>query len=368
MPESESVYTYRGGRKLPLNKKPDQFVVRALPDRLRSAGLTDVVDVEQVSSASTRVETRPGELEAMMERSREIAPTHHAYTIGDSGQEFLITDRVMVSFKEPLSPEKLGAFAGRYGLRQLEAYSDRDYLFALTNHTSINPVKLVVKLTEEEEDLVAVAENDLNYRIKKMTLALPTDPAYARQWHLHAFAHPDVDPRAHARCEAAWQRLDGFGSREVVVGVTDDGCKTDHPDFDSPDKFAGWGYFQGSQLVKRGDIGAQPSGMYVAGNDHGTSCNGVIAGEADAVLTVGAAPGCRLWPVLWEVTQGRAGHQRFQDDDHAGPPRRQGGRVVQLLGRCADQHLGAGRCESHQATRAERRTAREWDCFSLGRR
>ena len=120
MPESESVYTYRGGRKLPLNKKPDQFVVRALPERLRAAGLANVTDVEQVSSASTRIETRPGELEAMMERSREIAPTHHAYTIGDSGQEFLITDRVMVNFRAPLGPEKLGAFAGKYGLRQLE--------------------------------------------------------------------------------------------------------------------------------------------------------------------------------------------------------------------------------------------------------
>lgn len=302
MPESESVYTYRGGRKLPLNKQPDQFVVRALPDRLHAAGITDLADLEQVSSASTRVATQPGELAAMMERSREIAPTHHAYTIGDSGQEFLITDRVMVSFKEPLAPEKLGAFAGKYGLRQLEAYSDRDYLFALTNHTGMNPVKLVVKLTEEEKDLVAVAENDLNYRIKKMALVLPTDPAYARQWHLHAFTHPDVDPRAHTRCEAAWQRLDSFGSREVVVGVTDDGCKLDHTDFDSLDKFAGWGYFQGSQLIKRGDIGALPSRMYVAGNDHGTSCNGVIAGEADALRTVGAAPGCRLWPVLWETT------------------------------------------------------------------
>lgn len=302
MSDSESLYTYRGGQKLPLTKKPDQFVVRALPVRLLAEGLTDVVDAEQVSSASTRVETRPGELEAMMERSREIAPTHHAYTIGDSGQEFLVTDRVMVSFKEPLGPEKLGAFAGKYGLRQLEAYSNRDYLFELTNHTGINPVKLVVKLTEEEKDLVAVAENDLNYRIKKKALALPTDPDYARQWHLHAFTHSDVDPRAHARCEAAWQQIDSFGSRDVVVGVTDDGCKTDHPDFDSPDKFMGWAYFQGSQLIKRGDIGAQPSGMYVAGNDHGTSCNGVIAGEVDAVLTVGAASGCRLWPVLWETT------------------------------------------------------------------
>jgi subtilisin family serine protease len=40
--------------------------------------------------------------------------------------------------------------------------------------------------------------------------------------------------------------------------------------------------------------------MYKSGSNHGTSCAGVIAGEADAVLTVGAAPGCRLLPIQWE--------------------------------------------------------------------
>jgi subtilisin-like proprotein convertase family protein len=40
--------------------------------------------------------------------------------------------------------------------------------------------------------------------------------------------------------------------------------------------------------------------MYLAGADHGTSCAGVIGGEANAVLTVGAAPACQLLPIQWE--------------------------------------------------------------------
>jgi subtilisin-like proprotein convertase family protein len=94
--------------------------------------------------------------------------------------------------------------------------------------------------------------------------------------------------------------LDHFGNFDVVVGVTDDGCRLNHPDFDSPGKFAGWGYFRGSRLIVREDLDANPSQMYQAGSNHGTSCAGVIAGEADAVLTVGAAPGCRLLPIQWE--------------------------------------------------------------------
>lgn len=298
---SETVYTYRGGKKVPLRKTVDEFVVRALPERLRDIG---IADAQQVSSASSRVTAKPAELDALMSRSRELAPTHHAYTLADTDEEFLITDRVFVTFTEPLSAEHVAEFAGRYGLRQLEAYSDRTYLFQLTNHTGMNPVKLVVKLTETEP-LVASAENDVNYRVQRRTLALPTDPAFARQWHLHSrLSHPEFDPRASARCEDAWLQLDSFGSRDVVVGVTDDGCKLDHGDFDSPGKFAGWGYFSQSRLVRNTDIDAQPGRMYVSGNDHGTSCAGVIAGEADAILTVGAAPGCRLLPIRWETTSG----------------------------------------------------------------
>ncbi len=293
----DAVYTYRGGEKVLLTKQPDEFVVRALPERLRAVGIPDA---EKVSSSSSRVTVPPGELDPMMARSRGIAPTHHAYKVADSGQEFLITDRILVSFKEVLSAEQAAEFAGRYGLVQLQAYSDRDYLFQLTNHTGINPLKLVVKLTETEP-LVAAAENDLNYRARKQALTLPTDPAYARQWHLHTrFSHPQLDARATSRCEAAWQLLDNLGSPEVVVGITDDGCKLDHGDFDTPGKFANWGYFEATRLVTRDSLGAVPSRMYQAEANHGTSCAGVVAGEADAVLTVGAAPGCRLLPIKWE--------------------------------------------------------------------
>jgi subtilisin-like proprotein convertase family protein/subtilisin family serine protease len=291
-------YTYRGGRKLELQKRPNQFVARAAPEALEAAGIEE--PAERVSPAATRVTVAAGELEPLMARARAVAPTHHAYTVADGGQDFLITDRVFVTFKDRLPAEQVAAFAGRYGLLQRERYSDRDYLFELTNHTGMNPVKLVVKLSEEEP-LVELAENDLNYVVAKQALVPPGDPEYVRQWHLHGhFAHPDVDPRANARCEPAWLLLDSFGSPDVVVGVTDDGCKLDHPDFDSTGKFAGWAYFSGTRLVTDRDIDALPAGMYQRGADHGTSCAGVIAGEADAVLTVGAAPGCRLLPVKWE--------------------------------------------------------------------
>ena len=297
MSNSQDCYTYRAGRKVLLHKQPDQFVVRAPPEKLKEQGIHDV---EQVSPSSSRVTIRASELEPMMSRARFIAPTHHAYSIAETGQEFLVTDRVFVTFREPLPSDQVDAFAALYGLILKETYSDRDYLFQLTDHTGMNPLKLVVKLTEDEP-LVETVEHDLNRRVSTYQFSLPTDPTFARQWHLHTrLTDPAFDPRSSSRCEEAWQLLNHFGSADVVVGITDDGCKLDHPDFDSPGKFAGWGYFRGQRLITHTDIDANPSEMYKPGSNHGTSCAGVIGAEVDAVLTVGAAPGCRLLPIQWE--------------------------------------------------------------------
>ncbi|WP_260503292.1 hypothetical protein [Bacillus cereus] len=105
-----------------------------------------------------------------MDKSRKIAPTHHAYYVRDTNTEFLLTDRILVTFRIPLSSEKVNDFANRYGLVVKEAFSHHDYIFQLTEFARMNPVKLIVKLTEQEP-LVEVAEHDLNRRMKKCTLS-----------------------------------------------------------------------------------------------------------------------------------------------------------------------------------------------------
>jgi subtilisin-like proprotein convertase family protein/subtilisin family serine protease len=297
MEKKETTYTYRSGKKVELEKSADQMVVRVLPDRLDDAA---IVHKQQVSSHSTVVTTASTDLESAMHRSRTIAPTHHAYFEADTGAEFLITDRIFVVFKTPPSAKTLAEFAGRYGLVKKAAFSDRDFLFQLTNHTGMNPVKLVVKLTEKEP-LVEAAEHDLNQRVATSQFFVPIDPQYSREWHIHTRLNdPEYDHRACAHCEDAWRLLNHFGNIHVVVAVTDDGCKLDHKDFDSPGKFADWGYFRRERLITSGDIDSDTDEMYKAGSNHGTSCAGVIAGEIDAVLTVGAAPGCSLLPIQWE--------------------------------------------------------------------
>jgi len=109
MPQPEKTYTYRNGRKVALEKSPDQFVVRATPEKLEAEGIENA---ERVSSFSWRVTTFADDLEPMMNVARGVAPTHHAYYDVETGQEFLITDRVIVTFRQPPTVEELDAFAG----------------------------------------------------------------------------------------------------------------------------------------------------------------------------------------------------------------------------------------------------------------
>ena len=305
MSASPEVYTYRGGEKISLTKLPDQFIVRALPDQLEQIG---ILRSEQLSSASSRVRVRPDDLEQQMSLTRTLAPTYHAYKFAGSAEDFLITDRIFVTLKQALSSAAIDRFAQQYGLVQREQYGERDYLFQLTAQTGMNPVKLVAQLSEQEPQ-VELAEHDLNYQMRcyqaTAPLPLPADPEYQRQWHLHRhFSDPAYDPRASTRCEEAWQQLENFGRGDVVVGVTDDGCKLDHADFNGAEKFADWGYFVGSQLLTRGQGDGEPEAMYEADNDHGTACAGVIAAAVNSLLTVGAAPGCRLLPIKWQALGG----------------------------------------------------------------
>lgn len=290
------IYTYRSGQRMLLRKAEDKFVVRAVG---KPVGSLNGRSTTQVSSRSTRVVVAPTELEMMMALSRKIAPTHHAYSVAATNSDFLITDRVMVQLKPGTPTEAIDKLVAKYSLVVQERYSSTEFLLQLTDHTGMNPIKLVVALTEKEP-IVERAENDVNQRMQRRAYEQPTDTHYLRSWHLHQrFAHPEVDPRASSHCEQAWQLLDGFGSPDVVIAITDDGCRLDHADFSNP-KFVNWGYFQGTRLVASGDPDAVPGKMYQSGSNHGTSCAGVAAGEADGVMTVGAAPACRLLPVKWE--------------------------------------------------------------------
>ena len=142
-----SDYTYRSGKKVNLRKENDKFIIRALPDDLTNLGFEVV---EQTSSASARVSVKKSEIDKKMSLARKHAVAHHAYTLEETGTALLITDRIVVRFKSAPNPEEVDEITAKYALENLGALGVRDYLFRVTDATGMNPVKLVVELTEQK--------------------------------------------------------------------------------------------------------------------------------------------------------------------------------------------------------------------------
>lgn len=69
----------------------------------------------------------------MMEEMRNEAVTHHAYKLENNDADFLITDRIIITFKQAVSNEVLSAFIAKHALILLNQYSDKYYLLQLTN-------------------------------------------------------------------------------------------------------------------------------------------------------------------------------------------------------------------------------------------
>lgn len=287
-------HTYRRGEKVVLTKDPKRFLVEGHVDEVKAkfvgrfvARNEVVVEADDVDSAMADCRT-----------ADDSCVAHHLYYLND--EEFFITDRVIITFCEPHTEDSRNALKDKYKLEEVRVFSSTEVMYQVTNATNMNPAKLVCRLTEDD-DSVEVADMDVNHVMHVARPPRPTDPEYLRQWHLHTHStHSQVDPRSSSHCEEAWRELDSFGSSDVVVAVADDGCDLSHKDFNGEGKFAGWGYFEGERLVTNEDPGDR-SKMYTPGENHGTSCAGVIAAEADGEHTVGACPGCRLLPIKWEL-------------------------------------------------------------------
>ncbi len=300
------IFTYRNGERIYLEKSMDSLVIRELPEKLNQKSIPEGI---QVSGKSTKITTTPDNLENLMSRAREFFVAHHSYKIPGTSNDFLITDRVFIKFQPETSLDEKNVLLRKYKLVIHKIYEGGLVLCRLTNETGMNPIKLVVRLTEDEN--LEYAELDLNYTPTLNNIPLPSDTQYLRQWHLHTrFNHSDYHPRASSLVEDAWIHLGNFGSNDVVIAVTDDGCDMNHKDFSNPEKMAGWGRMEQESFFTFGDT----SRMYKRGFDHGTSCAGVSAAEIDGTQTVGAAPNAKLFPVMWESGNEGGGTSLFVTD------------------------------------------------------
>jgi subtilisin family serine protease len=152
--------------------------------------------------------------------------------------------------------------------------------------------------------------------------ALPDDPRFGQQWHLHNIGQGGGTPGADVRAVQAWdlQR----GSSAVVIAVVDDGVDKTHEDLaanifvnpgDTPgngvdddgngfvDDANGWDF-------SNGDSDASPASSF---DNHGTAVAGVAAARGNNGIGVsGACQECRILPV--KISTGNSTSDGFASD------------------------------------------------------
>ncbi len=132
---------------------------------------------------------------------------------------YTVTNRVIVRTDKPASIAEAvrRRFAGRAMMRSAGV---RGYTIIETGSVA-DAVALAAEL--RASGAVGSAEVDIE-RPRVLRGSLPDDPLFASQWHLRNTSIPDADVNA----EAAWAM--GYTGAGVIVGVTEGGFQTTHPD------------------------------------------------------------------------------------------------------------------------------------------
>lgn len=285
----QQTYTYQGGRRLLLSRLTSRFISRAKKEQLQQDHFHYL---DPLSVHSWSVESNADRLDEDIRRARRLAPAYPYYIDADTGDEFIVTDRIFVRLRAGASADEV---ATRWNLQLVRHFTWRDYLFRVDPKTDV--VDVVKDLTERGSDLVECVDHDINVRPQPDGLGLPR-PLPAKQWYLFSSSTDRlVNNRALVDCEGAWA-TSGLGSRDIVVTVIDFGCDLEDLNF-GKDKFAAWALLIDGELQTSIQLGDDKSSLMEPPTVHGTLCATLVAAGANAAGGLGAAPACRLLPVKW---------------------------------------------------------------------
>jgi subtilisin family serine protease len=112
--------------------------------------------------------------------------------------------------------------------------------------------------------------------------AIPGDPQFGEQWHLHNTGQAGGKPGADIHALEAWEIQQG--SSDIVVAILDNGIDFDHPEFQGR-LLPGWDFVHNDPDPSL-SISPFPHGLYVAGTLAANMNNGVQVAGVDGGCTV----------------------------------------------------------------------------------
>ncbi len=303
--KEEGSILMRGGQRIELVKRNNQFTafLRSGVDPETKSAFESADRKRALSDQMGIYEVRPSDLNKVMNDARkdkDVLFCHHVYAAAeDPDSNIILTDQIIVQFKEDVSPEQIAQMLGKYHLEIVEEYTDRanNFLLRVTADSGANPVKISNRL--HSEGLTEYAEPNLVVQYKKYFE--PADAKYAKQWHLKNRGGVELVAGADVNAPEAWDIT--TGSRSVIVAIIDDGFDLDHPDLQGPGKIVApidFSFRSPPTYLNPDPEVISDDRPYPEGSDyHGTPCAGVAVAEIGGGEAVGIAPDCSLMPIRW---------------------------------------------------------------------
>lgn len=233
----------------------------------------------------------------------EVETGTHVYYAQGSSKPMVPTGEIFIIFKPEVDEHEQKLVLDEYKLDLVERRAP-DQITARVSKDSPNPIKTAQAL--QQISLVKFAEPDLDMLLDEYGFSLPKDQYLPEEWHLRneGFINSGnytVKKGADAKIIDAWQRLNGFGSSDIVIAIIDNGIDLTHPDL--KDKvFRPFDLWTQSDRLTDGD----PSFT------HGTPCASLALANANGQGMVGVAPNAKFMPLSGTSFSVRATETMFE--------------------------------------------------------
>jgi len=313
-----------GGETINLSKSKTQAAVRYTPGMKRAPKRKNAADQEHIRDFEVVTSTRgiDQKLDALRAKPEVSVGTHIWIVDGEEDAPFIPTGYLYIEFKPGTAQEKQQAALDELHLNIRQVVGPETYRVT-TTPDSPNPVKCAMLL--QKNKIVQIAEPEFMAKPVMGDFSPPTGKFINSQWHHENSGGqiPIIDipnavygthhfkKGADAKVRAAWEELQGLGSKNIKIAVIDTGFDTEHPSlrgdgtkirntFNAPNRTA-----DASPWYQASD---GSWGVF----SHGTSCAAVAAGAWDAQGVLGAAPNARIIPIKLDILSDDAIQKAFE--------------------------------------------------------
>lgn len=219
----------------------------------------------------------PSKLEEMV-HYKDIDCTRSAF-VDEMGNELILTDEVLVCFKNNLSEKKRQKLCSSLKCIVIDD-SEETWRIRVKSLNDEDPLNVANDLAQEKG--VEFAEPNALQSSQSMSSLLPKEPLFKNQWHLNNTSQGGGIKGADVNAIETWKITEG--SPKIRIVVHDKGVEINHPDLKG-------------NIGDGKDFDTNDDDASNKNNAHGTACAGLIAASKNDNGVLGIAPKCQIIPL-----------------------------------------------------------------------